>query len=505
MRYFITLRGKERAILNSNEYLRNKRIEVDLEEYNSLKGNDLFVFEEIDENPCVNICLAYSPNWRQYIRYMVHSIFKHCTPPVKIFLLTDDRGKVDIDFLLQPGFEIDFINAELIYRRYITEQINVDGRFTKYTLYRLLLPQLIDVNKLLYVDADTLIIKDVREFFEIDMADNYLAGCIDTGYGSFYDTNVHWDHKKPYMNAGVTLYNLKQIRKDKLMDEWVRLCNKTFYNTHDQDILNKTCKDKIIWVNPRFNTSISTTLSPNPSIVHFAGGKPWQVDRIGYKKDWDQNIREYEEKGYPKIPKTIHYSWFGDKPKPQIIKECIDSWKKHMPDWVYVEWSQRTFNVNINPFVKKAWQDKKYAFINDYVRLWTLYNFGGLYLDCDIRVVKPLDPFLVHRCFTGHETKDILITATQGSEPDHPYIKYLLGYYDDPPKSYNPNTGWITRLSAPLIEKQENGFTYLKDGVVIYPVETFCSYDHRAFKIVETPNAYAYHLFQASWSPAWRS
>ena len=80
-----------------------------------------------------------------------------------------------------------------------------------------------------------------------------------------------------------------------------------------------------------------------------------------------------------KIPKTIHYCWFGRGKKPKIAKKCIKSWKKYLPDYEIIEWNEDNFDINSNLYVKQAYEAKKYAFVSDYVRLYALYNYGGIY------------------------------------------------------------------------------------------------------------------------------
>ena len=88
------------------------------------------------------------------------------------------------------------------------------------------------------------------------------------------------------------------------------------------------------------------------------------------------------------IPKVIHYCWFGRKQLPQDAVYCIESWKKYYPDYEIVEWNEDNFDVNICDYVKEAYAEKKWAFVSDYARFWILYNYGGLYFDTDVEVIK---------------------------------------------------------------------------------------------------------------------
>lgn len=200
-----------------------------------------------------------------------------------------------------------------------------------------------------------------------------------------------------------------------------------------------------------------------------------------------------------KIPKIIHYCWFGNGKKTQLVEKCIDSWKKFMPEYQIIEWNERNFNINISQYTKQAYFEKKWAFLSDFVRLYALYCCGGVYMDSDVEALKSFDCFLNHRAFTGHETEYLPITAVLGAEKKHPWIKMLLDYYDTAELNNVPNTQIITKLSMPLVEKHENNFRLLKDDVHVYPVDVFCPFDHVNLKVLPNKKTYAMHHFQGSW------
>ena len=92
------------------------------------------------------------------------------------------------------------------------------------------------------------------------------------------------------------------------------------------------------------------------------------------------------------IPKIIHYCWFGRNPKPKLALKCIKSWKKYCPDYEIIEWNEDSFDIESAPlYVRQAYEAKKWAFVTDYVRLYAMTKFGGIYMDTDVEVIKPLD------------------------------------------------------------------------------------------------------------------
>jgi mannosyltransferase OCH1-like enzyme len=132
------------------------------------------------------------------------------------------------------------------------------------------------------------------------------------------------------------------------------------------------------------------------------------------------------------IPKIIHYCWLGNDPYPEKIQMCIDSWKKHLLDYEFILWNFDRFDINSSLWVKQAFEAKKYAFATDYIRLYALYNCGGIYLDMDVEVIKPFDDLLYLPYFLGRENSDngiVVEAATFGSTKGCFWIGKCLEYY----------------------------------------------------------------------------
>lgn len=122
------------------------------------------------------------------------------------------------------------------------------------------------------------------------------------------------------------------------------------------------------------------------------------------------------------IPKIIHYCWMSGEPFPELIRDCIDSWKAKLPDYKIIEWNSQNFDYNIIPYTKEAMEKKKYAFVSDYVRLYALYKYGGIYLDSDIKVLKSFDSLLNDKAFTGFESKERIGVWLLASEKQNPFF-----------------------------------------------------------------------------------
>jgi hypothetical protein len=137
-----------------------------------------------------------------------------------------------------------------------------------------------------------------------------------------------------------------------------------------------------------------------------------------------------------KIPKIIHWCWVGQDEPPLFIRNCLNTWKKVMPDYEIRCWDAESLKEIDNVFVREAYSAKAWAFVADYVRLYALSKFGGIYLDSDVEVYKSFDGFLDNSFFTGHDidTSNKVAgpqAAIMGSIPNHPFINEFLKYYDN--------------------------------------------------------------------------
>lgn len=205
------------------------------------------------------------------------------------------------------------------------------------------------------------------------------------------------------------------------------------------------------------------------------------------------------------IPKIIHYCWFGGKPKPELAVKCINSWKKYCPDYKIVEWNEDNFDINCCDYVRDAFKEKKWAFITDYVRLFALVNQGGIYMDTDVEVVKPLDKYLSHTAFSGFQTEDSIQTGLLACEKGYQGFKDLLDEYSA--RSFYKPDGTLNDTPNPVY------FTdyYMKKGLklnnhkqkvagfALYPIDYFCAKSYLSGKIERTKNTVTIHHFAGSW------
>lgn len=207
--------------------------------------------------------------------------------------------------------------------------------------------------------------------------------------------------------------------------------------------------------------------------------------------------------------KIIHYIWFGGNPISELTKKCIATWKKYLPDFEIKEWNENNFDVTQCPFVKEAFEQKKWAFVADYTRFKVLEEYGGIYLDTDMEITADISKFLEDDLFLGVEdSKQINAAVVWVKEAHNPYIKDIVDIYESK-KKFN-ETGDLYDESVPKVLTKyfsKFGFDGEKDEIQIfednkihiYPMEYFypLSYDYQNNKF--TDNSVMIHHFDATW------
>lgn len=214
------------------------------------------------------------------------------------------------------------------------------------------------------------------------------------------------------------------------------------------------------------------------------------------------------------IPKTIHYCWISGDKKPDLIRRCMDTWQKVMPDYQVKCWDKSSIQECNIPFVQEAISVGQYPAAADYIRLYALYYEGGIYLDSDIEVLRPFDSFLSNRFFCGTEAAHInddfsfnMEAAIMGSEPGHPFVRECMKYFENHHFIHEDGTydnryavmPWIISGIAHNLYsyKYMNEEQDLGDGVKVYSTNEFCN--NLCLDEYITDNTYAIHRNAASW------
>lgn len=214
------------------------------------------------------------------------------------------------------------------------------------------------------------------------------------------------------------------------------------------------------------------------------------------------------------IPKIIHYCWLSEDPIPENLQKCMDSWKKYLPDYEFIHWNFDRFDKESSLWVKQAFENRKYAFAADYIRLYALYNYGGIYLDMDVEVLQSFNKFLELNTMISWQ-KDIggLEVAAFGAEKGSKWIKSCLDYYINRP--FIKENGKFDMKTLPRITEDElrsNKFKLINvssiqeaksisssNSIPVFPCEYFSPKSYKTFKIATTDNSVCIHHFAGTW------
>lgn len=205
------------------------------------------------------------------------------------------------------------------------------------------------------------------------------------------------------------------------------------------------------------------------------------------------------------IPKIIHYCWFGRNPKPKLAERCIASWKKYCPDYEIIEWNEDNFDVNMNGYTRMCYEQKKYAFLSDYVRLAVVAEHGGVYFDTDVELIKTIDGLTEHEAFFGFENSEFINTGEGfGAVAGHITVKAMLKKYHE---LKGNEDGSYPLVSCPNLNTQaivplgliQNGKHQNVAGAEIFSTEYFNPYDDATGKMNITGNTYSIHWYSKSW------
>lgn len=215
------------------------------------------------------------------------------------------------------------------------------------------------------------------------------------------------------------------------------------------------------------------------------------------------------------IPKIIHYCWLSDDPYPEKINKCIASWKKYLPDYEVVKWDFNRIDKSKFKWISDAFDNKRYAFAADYVRVYALYHYGGIYLDSDVEVLRSFDELLnMPYLFCNEFKSDRIEAACMGAEPFLPVFKKMIDYYNS--RNFVKEDGTFDEITIPTLLREMIKADYdivkigspsgiIKNSSLIYvlPFDFFSPKSLINGRIYKTDNTYAIHHFAGNWMPSY--
>lgn len=231
---------------------------------------------------------------------------------------------------------------------------------------------------------------------------------------------------------------------------------------------------------------------------------------------WDQDEHERKESMIPSqftaldhinIPKIIHYCWFGKSIIPKQNRIWMESWNKYCPDYQIIEWNEDNYDVSKNLYMKQAYEKGKWAFVSDYARLDIIEQYGGVYLDTDVELLKNIDILLQNEAFCGFESKRYVAFGVGfGAIKNHKLIAELKKDYEK--RSFVLGNGKLNETVCPVYQTElleryglkRNGQFQLLENITVYPVPVLCAMSPYSFKMMENlENSYSIHHFTGSW------
>lgn len=207
------------------------------------------------------------------------------------------------------------------------------------------------------------------------------------------------------------------------------------------------------------------------------------------------------------INKTIHYIWLGGNKKSRLIEKCIKSWRRHCPDYEIIEWNETNFDINSCRYLKQAYDNKKWAFASDYIRHYILNQYGGIYLDTDVELIRPIEDLLsIDGGFCGFESRERVASGLIfGCNPNNWLCEEMLKQYELDAfvqEDGAMNLCTVCDRATAILEKEGlklDGTTQVIQGITVFATDYFNPINMQTGKVLKTKNTYSIHRYAASW------
>jgi len=275
----------------------------------------------------------------------------------------------------------------------------------------------------------------------------------------------------------------------------------------DDVLENATINDLVFCITSLADIDIFSILKTHKKLKNcpvYSLAPLWVFEQTRIAESAERPPTGYRMCTTPQIPKVLNYAWFGGNTMPDKNKRCIDSWRKFCPDYQIVEWNEGNYDVSSHHFPRDAYAARKYAFVADFAKLQLAYQYGGIFLDVDVEIIKNLDELLYNTAYCGfHNHYEVAFGLGLGTVAGLPIVKELLDMYDDTIFSAD-DTG---KLACNILQTQGlqryglilNGSFQIIDGLAVYPTEYFNPILFTSGQAKITENTYSAHFPDVSW------
>ena len=211
------------------------------------------------------ICMCCTRNWYIYLATEIYALFKH-NKVKKLYLFIEDD---EIPYLKDE--RINFINVNDLPEYIAKESPNYNTQYSKLSYLRCYFSKVLKEDKILYLDADAIVVDNIEDLWNVDLKDNVLAGIHE---GGEWDKHL-WTYglDDTYINSGVLLMDLKKLRDERLDDAMIYLLNHNYYAYPDQDVINLVCRNRIHYMSNVYNSTETTGIVDNAKIIHYIRGR----------------------------------------------------------------------------------------------------------------------------------------------------------------------------------------------------------------------------------------
>lgn len=264
------------------------------------------------KNKAIPVFLAADDQYVKFMVVTIKSVIENASPQnqYRLFVLHTDIAEENQKMVLRmekQNIKIVFVDVTEELKK-IEKKISLRDYYTATTYYRIFIPDIFpEYDKVIYIDSDTIVREDIANLYRYNLGKNYIGAVRDQlvvqtdDYGDYVE-KVLGISRGAYFNAGVVLINCEQFRKGHMLKQFVDLLGiYTFVVAQDQDYLNVLCKNRVCWIDPRWNVQMTGQLpceEEKAKLVHYnLAAKPWHYKdcRMGkYFWSYAKHTETYE-------------------------------------------------------------------------------------------------------------------------------------------------------------------------------------------------------------------